>query len=212
VSFKSKGIKRWLKALDPQGFTKALRKNVRLATALNGKVGEAVLRKVIQSGGKLRPNAPLTKFIKHSDKPLADTGLLFQSITSKVHDDFTVFVGVLRTSERYDIIRTIHDGQVIKVTPAMRGMFFMLWRASIGEIDSGTLTGRAAALWTRQPGGWFPLRDDTTVIVIPSRQFMRIAFANPQFKKLVRENWSKAVAASFKEQKKNAGPVDEEEG
>lgn len=212
MPFKSKGIKRWLKALDPQGFTKALRKNVRVATTLNGKVGEAVLRKVIQGGGKLRPNAPLTKLIKNSEKPLVDSGLLFQSITSKVHDDFTVFIGVLRTSDRYNIVRTLHDGEHIKVTPAMRGMFFMLWRASIGEIDPSSLTGRAAALWARQPGGWYPLREDTVVIVIPGRQFMRIAFANPQFKKLVRDNWSKAVAASFKEQKKSAGPVDEEEG
>jgi hypothetical protein len=212
VGFKSKGIKRWLKALDPQGFTTALRKNVRVATTLNGKIGEAVLRKVIQSGGKLKPNAPLTKSIKGSSKPLVDSGLTFQAITSKVQDDFTVFIGVLRTSEKYHLVVTLHEGETIRVTPAMRGMFFNLWRASIGEIDSSKLTGRAAELWKRKPGGWYPLREDTQVIVIPARPFMRIAFSDPQFKKLVRDNWSKAIAASFREQKKSAGPVDEEEG
>lgn len=212
MTFKAIGIKRWLKALDPKAFTQNMRTNVRTATVLNGKIGEAYLRKMIQnSAGKLKPNAPLTKQIKGSAKPLADQGLLFQAITSKVTDDFTVFVGVLRTSEAYNLVETLHDGKVIKVTPAMRGMFFMLWKASIGEIDPSKLTGRAAELWKRKPGGWYPLRDDTVVVVLPSRPFIRLVFQNPQFKKLVKDNWTKALAASFKDQAKGAGPEDEEE-
>lgn len=212
MTFKSKGIKRWLKALDPAAFTQNMRTNVRKATVLNGKIGEAYLRKAIQSSrGRLKPNAPLTKLIKGSAKPLVDQGLLFQAITSRVKDDFTVFIGVLRTSESYDLITTLHEGKEIKVTPAMRGMFFMLWRASIGEIDSSSLTGRAAELWKRKQGGWFPLRDDTVAVIIPARRFMRLVFEDPQFKKLVKDNWTKALAASFKDQSKSAGPEDEEE-
>lgn len=210
MPFKSKGLKSWLKALEPQGLTKALRKNIRVATTLNGKVGEAVMRKVIQSG-RLRPNAPLTKLIKKSAKPLVDSGLFFQSITSKVKDDFTVFVGVLRTSERYNLIVVLHEGEVIKVTPAMRGMFFMLWRASTGEIEPSALTGRAAELWARKPGGWFPLRDSTTVIVIKARPFSRMAFDNPQFRKTVRDNWNKALAATFKDIAKDAKRSDDDD-
>jgi hypothetical protein len=210
TTFKIKGLKRWLKALNADDFDKVTRKNLRIATALNGKVGEALLRKAIQSGAKLKPNARLTKLIKRSKKPLVDQGLLFQSVTSVVHDDFTVFVGVLRKSEGYNLIETLHEGKEIKVTPEMRGMFFMLWRASIGEIDPSKLTGRAAELWKRMPGGWKPLAADTVVIIIPSRPFIRIAFSNTQMIKQVRDNWKKALAASFAEQKKNAGPLDEE--
>lgn len=210
MPFKTKGLKRWLKALDSGEFDKVMRKNIRVATTLNGKVGEAFLRKTIQGGGLLKPNASLTKLIKGSQKPLVDNGLLFQSITSHVHDDFTVFIGVLRTSSSYNLIETLHEGKLIKVTPEMRGMFFMLWRASTGEIDPSKLTGRAAELWQRMPGGWLPLRADTVVVVIPSRPFIQIAFANRQLKKIVRDNWRKALAASFKEQAKNAGPEDEE--
>lgn len=208
TSFKVKGLKRWLKALDAQHFDKVVRKNIRTATALNGKVGEALLRKTIQSGGKLKPNAPLTVAIKQSKKPLVDSGQLFQSITSQVHDDFTVFIGVLRASESFNLVETLHEGREIKVTPEMRGLFFMLWRASNGEIDPSRLTGRAAALWERKPGGWLPLNADTEAIVIPSRPFIRIAFANTQMIKLARENWKKALAASFGEQKTSAGPED----
>lgn len=211
TTFKVKGLKRWLKALDAQEFDKVVRKNIRVATALNGKVGEAILRKTIQGAGKLKANAKLTKLIKQSKKPLVDRGLLFQSITSKVHDDFTVFVGVLRTSKGFNLIETLHEGKEIKVTPEMRGMFFMLWRASIGEIDPSKLTGRAAELWERMPGGWLPLAASTIVIIIPSRPFIKIAFSDSQMIKQVRDNWKKALAASFADQKKNAGPEDKGE-
>jgi hypothetical protein len=202
TEFKIRGLKRWRQALDAGAFDAAARKNVRVATALNGKIAEALVRKTIQSGGGLKKNAPLTKWIKGAQKPLVDSGLMFQSITSSVQDDFTVFVGVLRTSGEYNVAVIVHEGTEEKVTPEMRGMFFMLWRASIGEIDPSKLTGRAAILWARQPGGWAPLAPETQVIVIPGRPFFKIAFANTQMIKKARDNWKKAMEASFADRAK----------
>lgn len=199
TEFKVKGLKRWRIALDARGFDAAARKNLRVATALNGKIAEALVRKTIQGGGsgKYPRNARLTKDIKGSQKPLVDSGLLFQSVTSHVQDDYTVFVGVLRTSGEYNVAVVVHEGVEEKVTPAMRGMFFMLWRASEGAIDASKLTGRAAALFARKSKGWAPLAEDTQAIVIPGRPFFKVAFANTQMIKQARDNWKKALEASF---------------
>jgi hypothetical protein len=199
TSFKIKGLKRWRQALDAGGFDAASRKNIRLATALNGKIAEALIRKSIQSGGKLKKNASLTVSIKGSNKPAVDTGLMFQSMTSRVEDDFTVFVGVLRTSGHYNVAVIVHEGVEEKVTPEMRGMFFALWRASTGELDPSKLTGRAAELFARKQTGWTPLAADTQVIVIPGRPFFRVAFTNTQMIKQARDNWKKALEATFGE-------------
>jgi hypothetical protein len=202
TEFKIKGLKRWRQALDAGAFDASARKNLRIATTLNGKIAEGLVRKTIQSGGGFKKNAPLTKSIKGSQKPLVDSGLLFQSITSRVEDDFTVFVGVLRTSGEYNIAVTLHEGVQERVTPEMRGMFFMLWRASEGEIDASKLTGRAAILFARMPNGWKPLAAETQFIIIPGRPFFVVAFKNTQMIKRARDNWKKALEASFAERAK----------
>lgn len=199
TEFKVKGMKRWRQALDARGFDEASRKHLRVATALNGKIAEALVRKTIQNGGGLAKNARLTKWIKGSQKALVDSGVMFQSVTSKLQDDFTVFVGVLRSSSGYNVAVIVHEGAVEKVTPEMRGMFFMLWRASIGEIPASKLTGRAAILWARKPGDWKPLAPETQVIKIPARPFFKIAFSNTQMIKQARDNWKKAMEAAFAE-------------
>jgi len=199
TEFKIRGLKRWVKALDARGFDAASRRHMRRATELNGKVAEKIQRQTIQSGKSLQKNAALTQAIKGADKPAVDTGLLFQSITSKVIDDFTVVVGVLRTSEAYNIAVIVHEGAKVKVTPKMRGMFYALWKASKGELDPGKLTGRAKELFARQPDGWLPLDADTEVIIIPGRPWAEIAFRNTQMIKQTRDNWKLALEAAFRE-------------
>jgi len=199
ASFKVKGVKRWMKALDAGGFSNELRRNIAKATALNGKIAEAILRKTIQSGGNLAKNAALTISIKKSSKALVDSGLLFQSIASKVHDDFTVFVGVLRTSRNYNIAEIVTNGRTIKVTPKMRGMFAILSRASRDKRVASRLTGRAAALFQRMPDGWKKLGEGTNAIVIPGRNYFQVAFRNTQMVKQARDNWTAAVKKTFQE-------------
>lgn len=202
TEFKIRGLKRWRKALDARGFDEAARRNMRRATALNGKIGEKIQRQVIQSGSSLKKNAALTQAIKSSNKALVDDGTLFQSITSSVTDDFTVFVGVLRTSKAWNVAQIVHEGAQEKVTSKMRGMFFALWRVSSGKMPASKLTGRAKELYERMQDGWLPLSDDTEVIIIPARPWVEIAFRNTQLVKQVRENWKLALEATFRERSK----------
>lgn len=188
-------------AWDPKRMTSAMRKHLRRATAINGKFAEAEVRQVIKSGRKLERNAALTIAIKGENKPLVGlTSEMFRAITSKVINDTAAFVGVLRTDDAFNIAEIVHDGHTIAVTPAMRGMFFVLWKASEGSMVPSKLTGRAAELWDQMPGGWKPLRKSTTAIVIPSRPFIDIAFESVNLKKRVEGNWNMAIQAAMREQ------------
>lgn len=194
-----RGWKKWEKAISPRRMEAAIRNNMRTATKLNGKLAERTIRQVIRAG-KTDRNADLTIMIKSSSKPLVDQGTgLFQAITSHVIDDQTVFAGVLRTDGDFNIAMALHKGVTINVSPAMRGMFFFLWQASIGAIPESKLEGRAAQLWERSKGGWLPLKPSTSKIVIPGRPFMREAFANTRIRSLAKRNWQQALQKAMRE-------------
>lgn len=201
TAFKITGIKRWKTAIDARGFDQAARQHMRRATTLNGLVAVKIMRKAIQVGS-MKKLAPLTIAIKKSDKPMVDHGALFQAITSKVENDFEVFAGVLRTDAAFNIGAALHEGVTIKVTPAMRGMFFYLWKASEGAMDPAKLTGRAKELFERMDSGWLPLADATKMIVIPARPWVEKAFKNTQMVKQARDNWKAALDATFAERAK----------
>lgn len=187
--------------MDSAAFDSTLRRHMRTATQLNGHLAEAAVRRAIRAG-TFTPNAALTIAIKGSSKPLVDSGSgIFQAVTSEVVDDFRVFVGVLRSSEHYDVALAIHEGVTITVTDKMRGMFFMLWQASQGAEAGGStaLTGRAAELWERMPGGWLPLRPSTTAIVIPGRPYLANTFNDATLRMRVQRNWEAALQRTFRE-------------
>lgn len=202
ASLKIKGLRKWQKALESPRMDAALRRNMRVASGLNGKLAEARVRRVLQNprgAGKFDDNAALTQAIKGSAKPLTDRGTLFQAVTSKVEDDFTVFVGILRTSRSFNVALAVHEGFEAKVTAKMRGLFWVLWQASAGAIPVGELTGRAAELYERMPGGWKPLSTGTTVIVTPRRPFIETAFASKALTGQVKRNWQQAIQQAFRE-------------
>lgn len=191
---------RFKAAIDPLRFRRVARKHLRKATERNGLEAVATIRRMIRKGGNFAANAVLTREIKGSSKPLVDTGSgLFQAITSKVETDTSVFIGVLQVDEFYNIAEAIHDGRVISVTPKMRQMFQALWWASIGNLDPGELHGRAAELWKRKPGGWYPLKESTTAIVFPPRRFIDLAFKDPKLNRKVRDNWEQAISNAIRE-------------
>lgn len=197
TSFKlSPGFKKLEDLIKPSRTQAALNRNVGRALQLNGKIVERAMRRVIQ-GGMNPPNANLTIHIKGSTKPLVDHADLMNSIRSVRQDELTVFIGILRTSKEYDIATVVHNGAHIPVTPKMRGMFFALWLASNGDLDPGKLTGRAAELWQRRQGGWFPLKDSTTHIVIPPRKFVEQTFRDKAMKRKLIKNFKKAAALAF---------------
>lgn len=191
--------RRFERALNSERYGRIARKELRKATRRNGLEAKAVIRRMIRQGGHFAANAVLTKEIKGSAKPLVDSGSgLFQAITSETQTDTSVFIGVQQKSEFYNIAQALHDGRAISVTPKMRKMFQVLWMASTGKIDPGALTGRAAELWKRKPGGWFPLKGSTVVIILPPRPFIDVAFADPKLKQKVIANWQQAITTNFR--------------
>ncbi len=198
---KDKGWKRLQKMLDPKKSGRIMSKHLQRATRLNGKIAEKQIRDTIKAGS-YTSNAELTQAIKGEDKPLigVDAGAqLFGGITSKMMDDTTLFVGILKTAGIYNVAVALHEGVSITVTPAMRGLFFILWQASTGAIDRSKLTGRAAELFALKPGGWLPLKPSTTFIIIPARRFIEQAFADKSVRKKSKANWLAATKAAFAE-------------
>lgn len=199
------GLERWTKAAANQArFKRFLDTHMRAATALNGKVIEREMRRTIQGGKDLEPNAALTVHIKRSKKPLVASGELWRAITSQVINNYTVFVGVQRGDGRYNLAKELHEGITIQVTPEMRGMFFYLWKASSGELDPAELEGRAAEIWASRPGGYKPLANSTTAIVIPARPFATITFAKDAVREKIAKNWHTALKRAFADQARGA--------
>ncbi len=194
------GWKRWAKALDPKRFEKALRRHMPLATKRIGLLAVGTVRREVRRGGFAR-NAELTIHIKGTGKkPLVDSSRrLFQGLTSQVQDASTVFVGFLLGGPNFDAAAAIHEGATIRVSQKMRNMFRLLWMASVGNMDPSRLTGRAAELWARAPGGWLPLKPSTTVIRIPRRPFIERAFKRKSLKKAAKRQWNLAAKKALEE-------------
>lgn len=202
ISYKVTNMEQWLRAVaEPARFYTLLGQNMRKASELNGLVAERYMRKVLQAGQYVAPNADLTIILKGSSKPLVDKGVLFKNITSTVIDDYTVFVGVAKTdSADYEIAKILHEGAILPVTPAMRGMFMMLYKVSMGEMNPDKLEGRARELYAQRPSTiWLPLRPDTAAIHIPPRPWATFVFSIPEFKKKVTDNWKAALQKTYRE-------------
>jgi hypothetical protein len=193
-------LKGWNLAISPARFRRELRKQMRKATVRNSHMLVAKLRQRVRSSDGLDSNASLTQSIKKDDKPLVGDGTadLFKGITRKMLTDFSAAAGVLRTAREFNVARMLHEGGEARVTPRMRGMFLALWQASNGELEPDKLTGRAAQLWERMPGGWKPLSESTTAIVIPERPFVRLTMADPEVRNLARKSWERGFQATMR--------------
>lgn len=187
-----KGWDRFMDILHPEKFRKRLNNNVGRAVRLNAKAAEAAMRKTL-TNGMLPGQSGLQAYIKGSTKPGVDHADLFSAITSnKQKQIMTYFVGVLRTNENFNVAKIVHNGETINVTPKMRGMFFALWSVDKGYLSASKLTGRAAELYERRKGEWFPLKESTTEIIIPERPFVTITFQNQKLKSLILRNFTRA--------------------
>lgn len=194
------GFKKFGRIMEPSRFNNALRKHVSLATRRGALLVRKEIRRSIKKGVAPK-NAPLTRAIKGSSKPLVDKGDLWQAISIEQPDFGTAFIGVKRTDENYDVARALHEGVSIKVTPKMRGLFHILWLASVARREGKPippLTGRAAQLFARFQD-WKPLKQDTQVIRIPARPFIADTFGRQDVKDGVIQQWNKAIASAFAE-------------
>jgi hypothetical protein len=187
------------RALEGRTFNAAARKNMRRAMGLVGVNVARSVRDQIQKG-RYQPNAALTVALKGSNEPLKGkrTGELWQAITHQVIDDFTVFVGVLRSHGDYNIAAAVHQGTTIGVTSKMRAMFFALWKMTIGVPGAELTSKRAQQLWEWNKV-WYPISRATKAIVIPARPFMTRAFRSQETKQIVKKILTEALDATFQE-------------
>lgn len=178
------------------------------ATELNAKLTEREVKKRIGKPSQpgWEPLSDLTKDIKRSSGMLFDKGELFKSITNKLINYKTAFIGVLRTAKRKDggsmanIALVLHEGATIKVTQKMRRLFWVLWAARVGIVDAANLVGRAREIWERTRGKSkiYKLSDNTTAIRIPGRPFFRDVFEDKAYLMTLKKNWEEAVSAALK--------------
>lgn len=200
MTIKFRKDKRWKafeQALDSRRFLAAAKSRVKRATHENAEravvaVDSAVRRK------RFAANAALTVFAKGSSVPLrAERGI---SASLEVKDTAwnKAWVGVPRGSPDFVAASAVHEGATLKVTDKVRAMFWALFLASQGRLDPAQLSGRARELWEAKPGGWFPLKDSTTQIVVPPRPFIEEAFSTRALVNWARRNWRLAVADTFR--------------
>lgn len=184
-----------------------IERHMKKATYRNGLELAKQTRAIIKSA-PFQKNARLTVAIKRSEKPLIHTNQLFRAITAKRVEDLEVFVGVLRTNKRFNIAEIVHGeegkefSKIIPVTPKMRTMFYMLYKASVNPIYIKELRGRAAELWSMKPGGWTPIPDNKNAIKIPSRPFMEMAIKDEKLVNELHSHWIRALDDSFREIKR----------
>lgn len=205
-SFEFDDAQKFAKLTAPDNFYRHMRRHIPRTTGLNARLAADKIKRVLRSGSSdMAKNASLTIMIKDSSRPLIDVGDFVHSITAQKIDDWTAWVGISSDHPEAGLMQMLHEGATIRVTPAMRGMFFMLWKASTGQMDSSKLTGRAAELFARQPAGWLPLKETTTAIVIPGRPWTKIASEDTGLKQQMKSNWEMALQSVFRDMKKESG-------
>ena len=164
-------------------FPKLVEKEILVASKRIGLEAEGILKKHINKGGVFAANSPMTTKIKGSNRPLVNHGDLVRSITHDVKNWSTVAIGVLKQTEVKDwdsgktvsvtnIAWILHQGAVVDVTPKMRAYF--LYMSS------------------KYPDRWYPLKQSTTVLVIPPRPFMEI-LNSTKSKRLFQNEWKMGV-------------------
>jgi hypothetical protein len=143
----------------------------------------------------------------NKDKPLVDTGRLWQSIKGTTESWHRGFAGVLSTAKantrtsRKGIQRVtnlgmiLHDGATIRVTPKMRAMFTALMRVTVFGKKRKTLRGRALEIHKKIPSGAkvYALSPSTTAIKIPARPFVTPTARNQTIRHKCYRNWMNAV-------------------
>jgi len=189
-----KGWDKYARGIDAKRFRRNLQKAKRRALRA---IAKKIVSEVIDAGVPPE-NAPLTVSIKGKNSPLDDRGAMKRAITTKIVNKDTLKIFIPTTAKNYKGYLSAHDGATIKVTAAMRQMFFALWLVSIGANDPQALTGRAKELFKRKPDGWKPLREATKAIKIPRRPYFEVAFGSAAVRAKAIQEFEKAVTDALR--------------
>jgi len=179
-----------------------LRKNVKKATKRVGQVAEKEMKNTIMSGD-YHKNSSLTIALKHSRQPLVDTGGMKDSVTFRAINDYSVFVGILKSNAAFKNAVTVHGynskGATIKVTDAMRRLFSVLEDAYHGRILPNQLQGRAAELWKKHQGPWNALSPSTTQIKLRPRPFVKKPVAKKTLRTEIKRLWAESLNENYRQ-------------
>lgn len=202
ISLRLKGPWRGaIDALDPVKFRKRVEEKISKLLQQQAKL----LQRQARTMAGLAANQPMTTFIKGRDEPGVDTGNLRSAIRVVSFGKLTWWVGVEKRNDAYASAVLLTKGGIIPVTDDMRAMFTMLWAVSEGRAKPEALTGRAAELWAKRPGGWLPLKPETTHLVIVGRPFMQEAWRDVQLSYDLAGKIQKTIAAALTEPARRKG-------
>ena len=180
----------YLAKLDGHDFLRRFDRHVGRAFKRAGLLLVGEMRKAVRAG-KYAPNAPLTKAMKGSSKPLVDRGDLMRALTYDVYKLGTAWVldvGINRQARGkggmvYNLGRALHEGFTLKVTPAMRAAVFAKLAERQGAKRAAAVRAKIAGLGAH------------AVWVIPPRPFIMDPVLHnwPQVRGLMQEAYSKAL-------------------
>lgn len=202
VTMRLKG--NWRGALDTLEPTKFRKRVEEKISKLLQQQAKLVQRRA-KTMSDLAANQPMTTFIKGRDEPGVDTGKLRSAIRVVSFGKLSWWVGVEKRNDAYASAVLLSNGGIIVVTDEMRNMFKLLWAVSEGRAKPEMLTGRAAELWAKRPGGWLPLKPETTHLVIVARPFMQEAWRDVQLSYDLAGKIQKTIAAALTEPARKKG-------
>lgn len=193
-----KGWKAFKQMLDQRRFSKALRREMPKAMRRAGEILEDEYKEAINKG-KIGPrNKPLTIAIKKHEARLLDSGRMRDAIQTELVAWNTVIVGIPKGTPAYRVAKIVSEGARIEVTERMRSMFMVLWKVSEGQLPVSRLEGRAAELYSRFPGPWFPLSRRKKVIRIPPRPFIQRTFKKKSIRRKMEKQIQLGVVRAWK--------------
>lgn len=176
------GFKRLKAIFTPSSAQARMRKHVQAATQKNALLGASAVTQAIYRGS-FRANSPLTVALKGSSRPLVDTGSLAGSVSGKSVSWNEAIIRAIRNRKRTskergrkrqaatNIAVLLYQGATVRVTDAMRRLFFAL---------------------SREDPRIKPLKKGTQVIVVPPRRYMDAALTS-SMEAQYKRNWEAAV-------------------
>jgi hypothetical protein len=151
---------------------------------------------------KASKNSELTKLIKGHDIPLIDTGnLIYNAIKVKCKTNLNFMdmqIYLDKKDPNYWIYKKLATQDiVIPVTETLRNMFRLLSNVSKGIENPSVLSGRAAELY-KQNKIWYPLKDTTTEIIIPRRNYWNVLTKSKKLEKFMIKTMTKILKRTMK--------------
>lgn len=172
--------------LDADRFAKLMKAELKAAYRRLGIYARALIRRRITAAQRYKENSLVTELLKGGTTPVLAKRKLYESIEFEVRDtaegavELVVYVkGSPKTSSGRTIAEIVHDGAVIRVTPAMRAALFarLARKGVLGQLPP---TGPAKEYW-----------------VIPPRPFIRDPMSSPVYRKRVESEIKAATERVF---------------